>query len=243
MTTALRWSAVGVCSLLVGGCYTVLMGPRAPKVEETPVAVAPEGQQSREPATLGRFGADRGVEDDFYRYPGAPGGYGYGGYPFAGFGYSSGAGYYGYGPYPGYGYYGYGPYSYGYDPYYQNTSGYNVPVGYELVTQSELDELRASREALDELQSDTRTPEEIEQQRLEEERQREEVWNRRVQSRLREAPTVTPREQPPTTTGTTAPATYTGSSSSGGSTSSGSGDSSAAKSSAKPSAQPKKTRR
>ena len=37
-----------------------------------------------------------------------------------------------------------GPYSYGYDPYYRNSSGYYVPPGYELVSTRQLDDLRAA---------------------------------------------------------------------------------------------------
>ena len=172
MKIKLIYATFGLCALLLSGCYTVLYGPRmAVAPEESELAVVEEAEQYQ-PPVLGRYDEYEEEDwDDFYRYPGTRsgygGGYGYGGYPYYGNGYNSGYDYYGYGPYPYYGYYGYGPSSYGYDPYYRDRGGSYVPVGYTLVTQRELDQLRASSQGgmVDQLD-----PAELEMRRLEQQR-------------------------------------------------------------------------
>ena len=148
---------------------------------------------------------DRDYMDDYYRYPGVRGGYGgygggyYGGYGGYGYGYGGyyypTAGYYPsyYGGYPSY-YGGYGPYSYGYDPYYRSSGGYYVSPGYELVSTRELDDLRAaSRLNATPAVADPAAAAKVQ-------RREESVWQRRVEPRVRSAPTPTPRATSPTST-------------------------------------------
>ena len=133
------------------------------------------------------------------------GGYGgyYGGYGGYG-GYYPTSGYYPYhyGGYPSY-YGGYSPYSYGYDPYYRSSSGYYVPLGYELVSTRQLDDLRAASRL-------STTPATAGPAAATERQRREEnVWQRRVEPRVRSAPTPTPRStvsRPPSGAATKAPA-------------------------------------
>lgn len=237
MKIRLSCIALGLCSLLLSGCYTVIQGPRtAADIEDRDLVAVEEKGAS---PLMGDFDQREDRWDDDYRYPGSPGGYGgygnyggYGGYPFYGAGYRSGYGSYGYGGYP-YSGYGYGPSYYGYDPYYQDSSGFYLPAGYELVTDRELDELRASRRALAEL-NDQIDPAKEEQRQLEQQRKEEETWMRRVEPRVRSTPVATPRATTVSSPSSSpaAPRATTSSSSS-----------SSTKSTKKSSAKPKKTRR
>ena len=184
--------ALPLGSLLTSGCYTVINNPYAQAdLHERETAHAEEAVP-----TVGQFD-DRNNMDDFYRYPGVRGsydGYGYGGYPIGGFGYGSnggfrpygGYGYGGYNPYYRGGYSGYGPYSYGYDPYYRDSGGYYVPPGYELVSTRELDDLRSGP-----LSAATPTVDSAAVARLKE--REENIWMKRVEPRVRQAPTPTTR--------------------------------------------------
>ena len=222
------YSALSLTALMAGGCYTVLSSPYevADLHDEGPVRAV-------EAPTIGKFD-DRDYMDDLYRYPGVRGGYGgYGGYygGYGGYGgyYYPTAGYYpySYGNYSPY-YGGYGPYSYGYDPYYRNSSGYYVPPGYELVSTRQLDDLRAASRL-------NSTPTIADPARATEvQRREEEVWQRRVEPRVRDAPAPTPRSSfssPPSAPATKASTT----------TSAPASKSSATKE--KKSAKPKKRRR
>lgn len=234
MKIRLSCMTFGLCGLLLSGCYTVIQGPRTAADVENKDLVAVE-----EKGTSPLMGDFDQRDDDYYRYPGAPGGYGgygnyggYGGYPAYGAGYRSGSGYYGYGSYPYYGS-GYGPSYYGYDPYYQDSGGFYIPAGYELVTGRELEELRASRRALAEL-NDQIDPGEEEQRQLEQQRKEEETWMRRVEPQVRSTPVATPRPTTVSSPSSSPPAPRATTSSS---------SSSSTKSTKKPSAKPKKTRR
>ena len=182
-------SALSLGGLLTSGCYTVISNPYAQAdLHEREVAYAAEAAP-----TVGQFD-ERDDMDDFYRYPGVRGsygGYGYGGYPSGGFGYSSNGGFHPYGGYDPYyrgGYGGYGPYSYGYDPYYRDSGGYYVPPGYELVSTRELDDLRSGA-----LGAATPTVDPAAAARLKE--REENIWMKRVEPRVRQAPTPTARPQ------------------------------------------------
>ena len=229
-------SALSLTALMASGCYTVLSSPyEVADLHDEDLARA----KSRDVAapTVGQFD-DRDYMDDLYRYPGVRGGYGrYGGYygGYGGYGgyYYPTSGYYPsyYGGYPSY-YGGYGPYSYGYDPYYRNSSGYYVPPGYELVSTRQLDDLRAaSRLNTTPMIADPARATEVQ-------RREEEVWQRRVEPRVRNAPAPTPRSSfssPPSASATKASTT----------TSAPASKSSATKKSSetKKSAKPKKRRR
>ena len=190
MKALILYSALPLTALMASGCYTVLSSPYevASLHEEEPTRDA-------EAPTIGKFD-DRDYMDDFYRYPGVRGGYGgygggYGGYGRYG-GYYPTARYvpyyygYGYGGYPYY-YGGYGPYSYGYDPYYRSSRGYYVSPGYELVSTRELDDLRAaSRRNTTPMTVDPAAAIEVQ-------RREEEVWQRRVEPRVRNASPPPPR--------------------------------------------------
>ena len=184
------YSALPLIALMASGCYTVLSSPyEAASLHDE------ELTRDVEAPTVGQFD-DRDYMDDFYRYPGVRGGYGgYGGY-YGGYGRYGGyyptAGYlpyyygYGYGRYPYY-YDGYGPYSYGYDPYYRSARGYYVSPGYQLISTRQLDDLRAASRL-------STTPAVTDPARATEVQRREEnVWQRRVEPRVRSAPTPTPR--------------------------------------------------
>ena len=195
-------SALSLTALMASGCYTVLSSPYevADLHDEGPA-------RDVEAPTIGKFD-DRDYMDDLYRYPGVRGGYGgYGGYGGGYGGYGGGYGgyyptsgynpsYYGNSYYPSY-YGGYGPYSYGYDPYYRSSSGYYVPPGYELVSTRQLDDLRAaSRLNTTPMIADPATATEIQ-------RREEEVWQRRVEPRVRNAP---PPPRATSSGGTSSPA-------------------------------------
>jgi hypothetical protein len=136
------------------GCYTVLRAPGGFSRSEAPAySTAWEAPEESGPR-LGRFSNERDLDTPAYDsygsgfpifgYDSRHGMYGFGS-PFAyGPGYGPGYGY-GYGSRYGYDPYGYspryGPYGYGYDPYYSGNT--YVPPGYELVTSTELDRLRA----------------------------------------------------------------------------------------------------
>ena len=194
-------SALSLTALMASGCYTVLSSPYevADLHDEAPV-------RDVEAPTIGKFD-DRDYMDDLYRYPGVRGGYGgYGGYygGYGGYGgyYYPTAGYYpySYGNYSPY-YGGYGPYSYGYDPYYRNSSGYYVPPGYELVSTRQLDDLRAASRL-------NSTPTIADPARATEvQRREEEVWQRRVEPRVRNAPPPPPRATSSVSTSTSSPKT------------------------------------
>ncbi|MDE2705764.1 MAG: hypothetical protein OXI35_11895 [Gemmatimonadota bacterium] len=201
-------SALPLTALMASGCYTVLSSPyEAADLHDEDLARAKS--RDVEAPTVGQFD-DRDYMDDLYRYPGVRGGYGgYGGYygGYGGYGgYYPTSGYYPYyyGGYPSY-YGGYGPYSYGYDPYYRSSSGYYVPPGYELVSTRQLDDLRAASRL-------NATPAIADPAAATERQRREEnVWQRRVEPRVRSAPTPTPRStvsRPPSGSGaaTKAPA-------------------------------------
>ena len=224
------FSALPLIALMASGCYTVLSSPyeAASLHDESPV-------RDVEAPTVGQFD-DRDYMDDYYRYPGVRGGYGgYGGY-YGGYGRYGGyyptAGYlpyyygYGYGRYPYY-YDGYGPYSYGYDPYYRSSRGYYVSPGYQLISTRQLDDLRAASRL-------NATPAVTDPARATEVQRREEnVWQRRVEPRVRSAPVPTPRSAvstPPSAT----PKASTTTTSAPASKSSATTKSSATKKSAKP---------
>ena len=186
-------SALSLTALMASGCYTVLSSPyEVASLHDEDLARAKS--RDVEAPTVGKFD-DRDYMDDLYRYPGVRGGYGgYGGY-YGGYGGYGGyyyptsgyyPSYYGYGGYPSY-YGGYGPYSYGYDPYYRSSGGYYVPPGYELVSTRQLDDLRAASRL-------NATPTIADPARATEvQRREEEVWQRRVEPRVRSAPAPTPR--------------------------------------------------
>ena len=164
-------SVLSLGGLLTSGCYTVISNPYAQAdLHERQVAYAAEASP-----TVGQFD-ERDDMDDFYRYPGVRGsygGYGYGGYPSGGFGYSSNGGFHPYG---------------GYDPYYRNSGGSYVPPGYELVSTRELDDLRSGA-----LGAATPTVDPAAAARLKE--REENIWMKRVEPRVRQAPTPTARPQ------------------------------------------------
>ena len=231
--TLILCSALSLTALMASGCYTVLSSPyEVASLHDEDLARAKS--RAVEAPTIGKFD-DRDYMDDLYRYPGVRGGYGrYGGYygGYGGYGgyYYPTAGYYPsyYGGYPSY-YGGYGPYSYGYDPYYRNSSGYYVPPGYELVSTRQLDDLRAASRL-------NTTPTIADPARATEvQRREEEVWQRRVEPRVRNAPTPTPRSSVSTPPSAPTPKASTAT------TSTPASKSSATK--AKKSAKPKKRRR
>ena len=224
-------------ALMASGCYTVLSSPYEVADLHDEDLVRAKSRDVEAP-TVGQFD-DRDYMDDLYRYPGVRGGYGryggyggYGGYGYGGYGYGTygryAYPYYSYSNYNPYYYYGgYGPYSYGYDPYYRSSGGYYVPPGYELVSTRQLDDLRAASRL-------NTTPTIADPARATEvQRREEEVWQRRVEPRVRSAPAPTPRA----TTSTSATQSSTPKASSAPSAP-------ASKSSAtKKSAKPKKRRR
>ena len=229
------YSALPLIALMASGCYTVLSSPYETASLHDEDLVRVKSRDVEEPM-VGQFD-DRDYMDDLYRYPGVRGGYGrYGGY-YGGYGgyyggYYPTSGYYPsyYGGYPSY-YGGYGPYSYGYDPYYRNSSGYYVPPGYELVSTRQLDDLRAaSRLNTTPMVADPARATEVQ-------RREEEVWQRRVEPRVRNAPTPTPRSSTSISTPPSAPTPKA----SATTTSAPASKSSATK--AKKSAKPKKRRR
>ena len=193
-------SALSLTALMASGCYTVLSNPYE-------VASLHEEEVTRdiEAPTVGQFD-DRDYMDDLYRYPGVRGGYGrYGGYygGYGGYYYPTSRHYYGgypyyYGGYPYY-YGGYGPYSYGYDPYYRSSRGYYVSPGYQLISTRQLDDLRAaSRLSTTPMVTNPAAAAEVQ-------RREEEVWQRRVEPRVRSAPTPTPRSSTSISTPPSAP--------------------------------------
>ena len=226
MKAFIFYSALPLTALMASGCYTVLSSPyEAADLHDEDLARAKS--RDVEAPTVGQFD-DRDYMDDLYRYPGVRGGYGrYGGYygGYGGYGgyrgyYPTSRHYYGgypyyYGGYPSY-YGGYGPYSYGYDPYYRSSSGYYVSPGYELISTRQLDDLRRAASRLNTTPAIADPAAATERQRRE-----ENVWQRRVEPRVRSAPTPTPRSSasnapaptsrssvssPPSTSATKAPA-------------------------------------
>ena len=155
MTRSLTSLALALAMLSATGCYTVLRAPGGfSRTEEPAYSSTWEAPEERD-LRIGRFSDERDRDTPVYdsygsgfpifAYDSRYGMYGFGS-PFAyGPGYAPGYGYgYGY-QYGGYGPYGhspyYGPYGYGYDPYYSGNA--YVPPGYELVTSTELAELRS----------------------------------------------------------------------------------------------------
>lgn len=213
-------SALPLTALMASGCYTVLSSPyEVADLHDEDLARAKS--RDVEAPTVGQFD-DRDYMDDFYRYPGVRGGYGgYGGYGYGGYGYGTygryAYPYYSYSNYNPYYYYGgYGPYSYGYDPYYRSSSGYYVSPGYQLISTRQLDDLRRAASRLNTTPMVTDPAAATERQRRE-----ENVWQRRVEPRVRSAPTPTSRSSvsntptptsrssvssPPSTSATKAPA-------------------------------------
>ncbi len=205
---------LGAVSLSLSGCYTVLSSPYAADDAREDARYARWEEEIIKDGyapTIGRF-------DDRDRWD-SPYDYGRQGFPV--FGYNSQYGAYGmgafsspYGAYGGYGapysygndpYYnnGYGPYGYGYDPYYVNPDGVYVPPGYELVTTSELLQLREDVRALTNTTQDhlpTIDEEALRMQRIETDRQN---WQRRNTPRATRTAPTTKRE---TTSTSSAPA-------------------------------------
>ena len=155
MTRSLTGLALALALASATGCYTVLRAPGGFTTPEDPAYSATWEEPEDSDPRIGRFTDDRGLDTPAYDSYGSSYGSGYPifgydsrygmygfGSPFAygpGYGYGYGYRYGGYGPY-GYSPY-YGPYGYGYDPYYSR--GSYVPPGYELVTTTELSELRS----------------------------------------------------------------------------------------------------
>lgn len=190
-------SALPLIALMASGCYTVLNSPyEAASLHDEELDRAKS--RDAEAPTIGQFD-DRDYMDDLYRYPGVRGGYGgygsYGGYGGGGYYYpASRYNPYYYGGYDPYYYGGYGPYSYGYDPYYRSGGGYYVPPGYELINTRALDDLRAASRR-------NATPTIVDPAAAAKVQRREEsVWQRRVEPRVRNAPTPTPRATSSTST-------------------------------------------
>ncbi len=191
-------SALPLTALMASGCYTALSSPYevADLHDEAPA-------RDVEAPTIGQFD-DRDYMDDLYHYPGVRGGYsgyGYGGYGRYGGYYYPTARYvpYYYGYYDSHPYYygGYGPYSYGYDPYYRSSRGYYVSPGYQLVSTRQLENLRAaSRLNKTPMTVDPATAAEVQ-------RREEEVWQRRVEPRVRNSP------PPPRATSSVSPSSGT----------------------------------
>ncbi len=187
-------SVLSLTALMASGCYTVLSSPyRVADLHDE------EPTRDVEAPTVGQFD-DRDYMDDLYRYPGVRGGYGrYGGY-YGGYGGYGGYHPHYYGDYPYY-YGGYGPYSYGYDPYYRSSRGYYVSPGYRLISTRELDDLRAaSRLNVTPAVVDPAAAAEIQ-------RREENVWQRRVEPRVRSASPPPPRTTSSVSTGTSSPQT------------------------------------
>ena len=152
MTRSLTGLVLALAAVSATGCYTVLRAPGGFTTPEDPAYSATWEAPEDSGPRVGRFSDERGHDTPVYDsygsgypifgYDSRYGMYGFGS-PFAyGPGYGYGYGHqYGYGPY-GYSPY-YGPYGYGYDPYYSRSRGSYVPPGYELVTTTELSELRS----------------------------------------------------------------------------------------------------
>ena len=177
---------VFVIAFTFTGCYTVLNNPYSVKTMNE--LESDSGYFTALSSEDSEVSSQDGL-DDFYRYPGSSGGYGgygvYGGrgYPVGGYyGGPYGGGYYG--GYDSYGYGGYSPYSYGYDPYYSNNNNY-IPPGYELISNRELDEIRASLIELRNKPVVVDPNSEAETADL-----RENVWLRRTQPHMRRVPVV-----------------------------------------------------
>lgn len=212
-----RYAALAGVAMLLGGCYTVALSPYssmgsagvAPAPEDQGIAEGPYGDQMS--PRVGRFYRGDGLDrdgDGYYDYSGL--GYGYPAYDRY-------YGLYGYGTpfYPSYGYggyyTGYTPYGYGYDPYYYGTRSAYVPLGYALVTTSELAQLRQDSRMLESGQTGDPSQASIERQRRQAARRAEQAWTRRVDTRERKAPQATVRSTPSVTsssssTSTTKPA-------------------------------------
>lgn len=239
MKKILLASGILFCGLALGGCYTVLHSPHLTSSAVPAYGEAEEAKEAWEEP-------ERSQEEwrDLYSYPGSlagygsagyGGSYGYGGYPLV-----LSSGYYGYAPDSYSRHYGYGPYSYGYDPYYRDAYGYYIPAGYKLITEAELDALRAGLTDSGQQEEEV-DPEEQRLRELQEQRQAEEVWERRTQPRVRVAPQATPRTTTPAASGTSS--TYTPRSTEKSSGSSSGEDASSSDSEDKGSARPRKRRR
>ena len=219
MTRSLTGLLLALAAVSATGCYTVLRAPGGFTTPQDPAYSATwEEPEDRDPR-IGRFSDERGLHTPGYDsygsgypifgYDSRYGMYGFGS-PFA---YGPGYGYgYGY-PYGGYGRYGYspyhGPYGYGYDPYYSR--GSYVPPGYELVTTTELSELRAGLTSRGPT-SETPTVDETtlrERQRQSQER----AWTQRVEPTVRRSTVGQRTTKPPTSTSSSSKSSGTVSSS------------------------------
>ena len=167
----------GLCLPLLTSCYTAISAPKnAADLQRERIWAS----ESEEPSP------ERFREDEAYRYPSDPygyGAYGRGGAPYGYWetpfiGYDSRGGWYGYGSYgyPAYGS-GYGPYGYGSDPYYLDDGGYYIPPGYELLSTRELEDLH---DTIRTLTDETGFDEEEERRQSELEEDREAIWHSRV---------------------------------------------------------------
>ena len=178
---------LGLSALLLSGCYTVIFAPPSARANDGESAWEMEGVESSE-------SAKKRWEDDYYRYPSAPG------YSYSSSVYPS---YYGYDShYGGYSYGGYGyrypyyhdyrsAYGYGYDPYYSSGGAY-TPPGYKLVSDRELEQMQ---QTIRQLSNPAPQPSATEQeaQLAKQKQEQEAVWDRRNEPRIRSAPEIAPR--------------------------------------------------
>jgi|GEM_PF-828907 hypothetical protein len=230
---------LGVSTLLLSACYTVVLAPSTTQKNNDESAWDMEGVENNKTAT-NRW------EDDYYRYPNAPG-YSYSSsvYPSDN-GYDSRYGNYGYGGY-GHGYpyyYDYrSAYGYGYDPYYSGGGTY-TPPGYRLVSDRELEQMQQTIIHLSNPAPQSSSA--IQDAQLTKQKEEQEaVWQRRNEPRFRSAPEVAPRSitpaaPPPSSSGKTVRSAPARSTSTGSSKSSGSSGKSSSSSSEKSSSRPKK---
>ena len=182
-----------ISALLLSGCYTVILAPTTAREGSTA-----DGDAARRADVKDEDSAARDWDDDYYRYPGAPG-HSYSSHTYPQVIYDSRYGLYGYGGYgSGYPYY-YdyrSAYGYGYDPYYSGYGGYSgsyVPPGYRLVDENELQQLEETIRQLSRQNSEPPPP--ATEPSLVQKRE-EEAWDRRSEPRVRSAPAVAPRPAP-----------------------------------------------
>ena len=198
----------GAVAFMLSGCYTTMSGPRLATDATSEEEAYADWDENN--VRLSRFRDNVDPWNDFY-YP-EPNGYGYGAYNGLGgyggfpiFGYDSRNGLTGYGgaplgysPYGGYdpynGYGGGGPYGYGTDPYYYDSTGSYIPPGYELVTTTELEQLRAAQNSLSTIDDPTSDMDALTLRR-EKQRKRDYIWGQRS-APTRSAPPKTVRSDP-----------------------------------------------
>ena len=222
---------LGVSTLLLSACYTVVLAPSTTQKNNDESAWDMEGVESSKTAT-NRW------EDDYYRYPNAPG-YSYSSSVYPSYnGYDSRYGNYGYG---GYGH------GYGYDPYYSGNGsgggGTYTPPGYRLVSDRELEQMQQTIIHLSNPAPQSRSA--IQDAQLTKQKEEQEaVWERRNEPRIRSAPEVAPRSitpaAPPPSSSSGKTVRLAPSSSTGSSKSSGSSGKSSSSSSGKSNSRPKK---